>query len=142
MLADSRDEFREARFFRNVADDKRLLRLPDPAGRIVFNGRFRASGLFTGNAAFQDVEAHNVARRIVKDEAEEVELNDEVQARGKVVEKRGKIALLGDGLADFEQGFKLAPGVFERGGERHFRRRNNGVRHTRQDNTRVGGCST
>jgi hypothetical protein len=32
--------------------------------------------------------------------------------------------------------------VFERGGERHFRRRNDGVRHTRQDNTRVGGCST
>jgi hypothetical protein len=32
--------------------------------------------------------------------------------------------------------------VFQRGGERHFRRRNNGVRHTGQDNTRVGAVST
>jgi hypothetical protein len=58
------------------------------------------------------------------------------------VEKRGKIALLRDGLADFEQGFELTPGVFERGGKRHFRRRNDGVRHRRQDNTRVGAGST
>jgi hypothetical protein len=32
--------------------------------------------------------------------------------------------------------------VFQRGGERHFRRRNNGVRHSRQDNTRVAAGST
>jgi hypothetical protein len=36
----------------------------------------------------------------------------------------------------------LTPGVFKRGGERHVRRRNDGVRHTRQDNTRVGEGST
>jgi hypothetical protein len=88
------------------------------------------------------METHNVPRRIVKDETEEVEFDNQVEARGKVVEKRGKIALLGDGLADFQQGFELTPGVFERGGEHHFRRRNDGVRHTRQDNTRVGAGST
>jgi hypothetical protein len=32
--------------------------------------------------------------------------------------------------------------VFQRGGERHFRRRNNGVRHRRQDSTRIGAGST
>jgi hypothetical protein len=32
--------------------------------------------------------------------------------------------------------------VFQRGGERHFRRRNDGFRHTSQDNTRVGQGST
>jgi len=142
MFADSIDELREARFFFNVGDDKRLLRLPDPAGGIVFDGRLRAGGFFIGKAAFEDVQAHDVARGIVKDEAEEVEVNDGVEARGEVVEKRGEIALLGDGLADFEQGFKLAPGVFERGGESHFRRRNDGFRHRKQDSTRVGGGST
>jgi hypothetical protein len=32
--------------------------------------------------------------------------------------------------------------VFERGGKRHFRRRDDGIRHRKQDNTRVGGGST
>jgi hypothetical protein len=32
--------------------------------------------------------------------------------------------------------------VFERGGKRHFRRRDDGIRHRRQDNTAVGGGST
>jgi hypothetical protein len=88
------------------------------------------------------VEAHDITHGIVEHEGEEVEVDDGVQALGKVVEKRGEIALLGDGLADFQQGFELTPGVFQRGGERHFRRRNNGVRHTRQDNTRIGEGST
>jgi hypothetical protein len=78
----------------------------------------------------------------MENEGEEVKIDDAVETLGKVVEKRGEIALLGDGLADFEQGFELTPGVFERGRERHFRRRNDGVRHTSQDNTRVGAGST
>ena len=78
----------------------------------------------------------------MKDERKEIEVDDGMEAAGKVVEKRGKITLLRDGLADFEQGFELTPGVFERGGKRHFRRRNDGVRHRRQDNTRVGEGST
>jgi hypothetical protein len=36
----------------------------------------------------------------------------------------------------------LATGVVQRGCQRHFRRRNDGVRHKRQDNTRVGEGST
>jgi hypothetical protein len=36
----------------------------------------------------------------------------------------------------------LTPGVFERGGERHFRRGDDGIRHRRQDNIWVGGGST
>jgi len=58
------------------------------------------------------------------------------------VEKRGEIALLGDGLADFEQGFELTPRMFKRGGERHFRRGDDGIRHRGQDNIWVGGGST
>jgi hypothetical protein len=36
----------------------------------------------------------------------------------------------------------LAPGVFERGGKRHFRRRDHGIRHRRQDSIWIGGGST
>jgi hypothetical protein len=78
----------------------------------------------------------------MKDERKEIEVDDGMEAAGKVVEKRGEIALLGDGLTDFEQGFKLAPGVFERGGKRHFRRGDDGFRHRRQDNIWVGEGST
>jgi hypothetical protein len=78
----------------------------------------------------------------VKNEGEEVEVDDGMEAAGKVVEQRGEIALLGDGLAYFEQGFELMPGVLKGGRERHFRRGDDGIRHGRKDNTRVGGGST
>ena len=58
------------------------------------------------------------------------------------MEKRGEIALLGDSLADFEQGFELTPRMFKRGGDGNFRRGNDGFRHRGQDNIWVGGGST
>ncbi len=116
--------------------------MPDPAGGVALDGRLTAGGLIAGEARFQNVEAHDVARSVVKNESKEIEIDDGMETAGKVMEQRGEIALLGDGLADFEQGFKLAPGMFQRGGERHFRRRDDGFRHRKQDNTRVGGRST
>ena len=142
MLTQALQEIREARLLFGVANHKGLLRLPDPTGGVALDGRLTASGLFARDAGFKNVKTHDVARSIVENEGEEVEVNDGVQARGEVVEKRGEIALLGDGLADFEQGFKLTPGVFERGGERHFRRGDDRIRHRRQDNIRVGRGST
>ena len=142
MLTEALQEIREARLLFRVAHDEGLLRLPNPTGGVALDGRLTARGLFAGDTRFQNVEAHDVTGRLVKDEREEVEVDDGVKARGKIVEKRGEIALLGDSLADFEQGFELTPGVFKRGGERHFRRRDDGIRHSRQDNTRVGGGST
>jgi len=65
---------------------------------------------------FENVEAHDVPDGIVENKTKEVEFDDRMEPASKVVEQRGEIALLGDGLADFEQGFKLTPGVFERGG--------------------------
>src|SRR5207245_9203371 len=87
-------------------------------------------------------EGNDVPDGIVENKTKEVEFDDRMEPASKVVEKRGEIALLSDGLADFEQGFELTPGVFERGGKRHFRRRDDGIRHRRQDSTRVGGGST
>ncbi len=142
MFAHALEEIREARLFFNVAENERLLCLPDPARGMAFDGRLTAGGLFAGDAGFENVETHDVLRGVVQDEREEIEVNDGVQARGEVVEKRGKVALLGNGLADFEQGFELAPGVFERRGERRFRRRNDVVRHRKQNSTRAGERST
>jgi hypothetical protein len=119
----------ESRFFVDIDDDERLLRLPNPAGRIALDRRFRASHLFRGDMGFENVKAHDVADGIVEDKAKEVEFDNRMEPAGEVVEKRREIALLGDGLADFEQGFELTPGVFERGGKRHFRRRDHGIRH-------------
>ena len=137
MLAHALEEIREARLFFNVADNERLLRLPDPTRGGALDGRLTAGGLFAGDARFQNVETHDVARSVVKNEGEEIEVDDGMEAAGKVVEKRGKIALLRDGFADFEQGFELAPGVFKRRGERRFRRRDDVVRHSKQNSTRA-----
>src|SRR5207245_1451598 len=142
MLTVALQEFRESRLFLGVAYYEGLLRLPDPTGRVVLDGRLSAGGLFAGDARFKNVETHDVARRIVQNEGEEVKVHDGVETLGEIVEKRGKVALLGDGLADFEQGFKLTPGVFERRSGRHFRRRNDVFRHKKQDNTGLGGGST
>jgi len=71
IFAETLQEFGKARFFLDITDDEGLLRLPDPAGRIVFNGSFRARGLFAGDACFKDVEAHEVADGIMQDEREE-----------------------------------------------------------------------
>ena len=142
VFAEALHEIGEARLLFGVADDEGLLRLPDPAGGVALDGSLGAGMFFARDASFENMETHDVAGGVVKDKGEEIEIDDGMETLGKVVEKRGKIALLGDGLADFEQGFELTPGVFQRGRERHFRRRNNGVRHTRQDNTRVGEGST
>jgi len=127
VLAEALQEIREARLPFGVADHKGLLRLPDPAGGIALNRRFAAGGLFSGDARGENVKSHDVASRIVEDEGQKIEVDDGAQAVRKIVKQRGEIALLGDGLADFEQGFELTPGVFERGGERHFRRGDDGI---------------
>src|SRR5260370_4550165 len=142
MLSEALQEIREARLLFRIADHKGLLRLPDRAGRVALDGRLAACGLVAGDGRFQNVETHDVARSVVKNEGEKVEVDNGMEAAGKVVEQRGEIALLGDGLADFEQGFELMPGVLEGGRERHFRRGEDGIRHCKHDNTRVGGGST
>jgi len=84
---------------------------------------------------FEDVKAHDVLCGVMQHQAEKIKFNDRVQADGKVVEERGEIALLRNSLAHFEQGFELTPGVLQRGSLRHFRRRDDTLRHKTQDNT-------
>src|SRR5216684_7856265 len=142
MRTETLQEIREPHLLFGVADHKGLLRLPDPAGRVALDGRLTTGGLFGREAGGENVKTHDVAHGVVKDEGQEIEVDDGVQARGKIVKQRWKIALLGDGFADLKQGLELTPGMFKRGGERHFRRGDDGFRHRRQDNTWVGGGST
>jgi hypothetical protein len=60
---------------------------------------------------FQNVEAHGAAGRIVKNQAEEIELQDSVEAIGKFVEKELEVALLGNRFGNFEQGLELPHGL-------------------------------
>ena len=89
-----------------------------------------------GHARFENVEAHDVAHGVVEREREEIEIDNGVETLGKVVEERGQIALLSDGLANFEQGFELTAGVLvllvlvDRREGRRFRRQDDRVRHT------------
>ncbi len=119
MLTKALQKIGESLLLFGVADHKSLLRLPDPTGGVALDGRLTAGGLFAGDARCQNVEAHDVAGSVVKNQGEEIEVDNGVQ---------------GNGLADLEQGFELAPGMFQRGGERHFRRGDDGIRHRRQDN--------
>jgi hypothetical protein len=60
------------------------------------------------------VQAHDVAIGIVKHKREEIKINNAMQALGKIVKESGKIAMLRNRFGHFEQGFELAPGMFER----------------------------
>ncbi len=144
MFTEALHEFRVASLLFGIGDEIGLLRLPDPAGRMALHGMFdfRGFGFCSGDARFEDVKAHDVLDGVVKNESEEIEVDDRMEARGEIVEKGGKIALLGDGFADFEQGFELTPGMLKRRGEGDFGRRNDGFRHRWQDNIWVGGGST
>lgn len=93
------------------------------------NRGFSAGGFLRVKAGLENVKTHHVAGRVVQSEGEEIEFDDGVEALGEIVEKCAKIALLGDDLADFEQGFKLAPGVFERRSRGRCRRGNDVVGH-------------
>ena len=44
-------------------------------------------------AGFEDVEAHGVFRRVVKDQAKEIKLQDGMETLGEFVEKRLKVVL-------------------------------------------------
>ncbi len=83
---------------------------------MVVDTAFGAGAFVGGLTGFEDVQAHYIARGVVKRERQKVEVDHGMQTFGKVVEKRGQIALLRDGFADFQQGFELAPGMIDRRG--------------------------
>ena len=78
---------------------------------MTVDGRFGADVLVVRDARFENVEAHDVARGVVKRQGEEIEIDDGVETLGEIVKEFGEVTLLRDGFADFEKGFELAAGV-------------------------------
>jgi hypothetical protein len=76
------------------------------------------------------VKPHDVANGIVQRKRKKIEIDYGMEAFGKIVKKRRQIALMRDGLADFQKGLKLSPGVVEGRGGRQLQRDNCGVRHS------------
>ncbi len=141
-FAEAVEKIREAVILFRVGDDKRLLRLPDPAGRMAVHRSFAAGFDGSRKTSFENVQAHDVAHGVVKDEGEEIEVHDGMETLGKIVKKCGEVAMLRDGFGHFEQGFELTPGVFERRCGSWFGRGDSGIRHSRQNSIRVGRVST
>jgi hypothetical protein len=141
-IAETLEKIGEAVIFFGVADDKRLLRLPDPARGMAINWSFTARLGGSRQTSFQDVEAHDVANGIVKDEGEKVKIDDAVKTLGKVVKKSVEVAMLGDGFRHLEQGFELTPGLFKRRRGSRFGWGDSRIRHRSQNSIGVGGGST
>jgi hypothetical protein len=141
-FAETLEKIGETVIFFGVADDKRLLRLPDPARRMAIDRSF-ATCLGGGRqTSLEDVEAHDVANGVVKDEGEKVKIDDGVKTFGEVVKKSGEVAMLGDGFRHFEQGFELTPGLFKRRRGSRFWWGDSRIRHRSQNSIGVGGGST
>jgi hypothetical protein len=128
-----------------IQRDERLLVLPNPTRGQSVDGRFVGRlGVFNWIAGFEDVKTHGVVGRIVKHQAEEVEGENTVETLGEVVEESFQVALLSDGLGNFEQGFDLAGRVVVgRSGEAHIVERwMLQIGHENEDSTRLGGVTT
>lgn len=141
-IAETLEKIGETVIFFGVADDKRLLRLPDPAGRMAIDRSFAARLGGGRQTSFQDVEAHDVANGVVKDEGEKVKIDDAMKTFSKVVKKSVEVAMLGDGFRDFEQSFELTPGLFKRRSGSRFGRGDSRIRHRSQNSIGVGRGST
>jgi hypothetical protein len=109
---------------------------------VPIDGSLGTDAFLVWDARLQDVQAHDIAGGIVEREGEEIEIDDRMQAAGEIMEQGAEVALLGDGFADFQQGFELLARVFRRRRRRRFRRGDDRVRHSWQDSIRVGRGST
>jgi hypothetical protein len=87
----------------HVRHDQRLLALPHQPRRRFCDGKLRP-GLRRGFGGLQDVQPHGVARRLVQDQAEVIEVHHLVKPAGQLVEQRGEVAVRDDRFRDSQQG--------------------------------------
>src|SRR5437870_13858429 len=90
MSAQPFDELGKTGFLVQIVDQVRLLILPGPPRRRVPEGHFTAGLLLDGDAAFENVQTHDVLRGVVKNQREEVEINDGMKPRGKIMKQIGR----------------------------------------------------
>ena len=89
--------------FVEVIKNKRLLRFPNPSRGSFVGLKFRAQPGLARHRGFQNVQAHHVARGIVQDQVQIIEIHDAVQALGEVVKQFAQVAVLRNGFGNFEQ---------------------------------------
>jgi hypothetical protein len=78
----------------------------------------------------------------VKNEAEKIELQNEVETFGELVEKGVEIVLLGNCFADFQQGLELPAGRVEGRRTPRFSGRILRFRHENENSIWFGGLTT
>ena len=132
VLAHDLQQRREWRFLFQVIQDERLLRFPDPAGRRLADLEFGPEAGVPGHFGFEDVQAHDVARGIVQDQVQVLEVHHAVQPLRQFVEQLAEIAVLGDRFGHFEQRLMLrlrrSAGQFASGNIAHSLENNTTVR--------------
>src|SRR5438034_11650592 len=80
MSAQPFDELGKTGFLVQIVDQVRLLILPGPPRRRVPEGHFTAGLLLDGDAAFENVQTHDVLRGVVK-RSEERRVGKECRSR-------------------------------------------------------------
>ncbi len=136
VLAQDLQQRGEARFLRDIVQDKRLLGFPDPPGRSFADGKFGAGANGPGPVGLQDVQPHDVARSIVQGQRKVIKFHDPVKPGRKLVKQFAQIVVLGNGLGHLEQRLVL----LLRGSA--CQRAYNGVAHTSENNIPVRRGST
>jgi CDI toxin RNase A-like protein len=130
-----------ARIRCGIEGDERALIFPHPAGGRLADGIFRGLLDRMDFAHFEDVQAHGVARGVVQHENEKVEGQNGVETLSQFVKQGFQVALLGDGLADVEQRFELAPGMPDGRESLRALRRIYRVSHEFENSTAFGGVT-
>ena len=80
---------RPARFLGHIREDPRLLGLPDPPLRVLFNRKNCHGGKRGGLGTLQNVHAHGVAGCFVQAQGEVVEAHHLMEPAGQLMEQRG-----------------------------------------------------
>src|SRR5579883_1573643 len=125
-----------------VLNNEWLLVFEDPSGWGVCGRQFLRAFVLDGLLRDQNVQAHHAAGRVVKNHAEKIELENGVEAIGELVKQRLQIALLGDHLAEIEEGLKLPSGLCAGRRRSDFRGRYWRLRHKWENSIGFGGGST
>ena len=87
----------------DVIDHVGLLGLEYAAGRGLAQRGFAAALDTGGLLALENVQAHDLALAVVKEQIQKIEMRDAVQAGAEIVKQFAEIAVMGDGFGDFEQ---------------------------------------
>ena len=94
------DRPRQTGFSRQVMDDERLLRLPDPAARSLVGREFQPLRDIDALGSCDRIGSHALPSRFMQSKADKIQFQERRQALGKLTEER---RVGEDGFTDFKQ---------------------------------------